>query len=193
MAGEIVLADELRVGIQALLQALRKLGIQRIVLATGDRREVAEAVTGGLGIDGVRSELTPDQKVLVVLTERKNGSVMMVGDGVNDAPALAAADIGVAMGARGTAASAEAADVVLLVDHLDRIVPGIQIARRSRLIALESVAAGIGLSLLGMVAAALGYLTPVQGALLQEVIDVAVILNALRALSGNEIQYTLAK
>lgn len=193
MAGEIVLADELRVGIQALLQALRKLGIQRIVLATGDRREVAEAVTGGLAIDGVRSELTPDQKVLVVLTERKNGSVMMVGDGVNDAPALAAADIGVAMGARGTAASAEAADVVLLVDHLDRIVPAIQIARRSRLIALESVAAGIGLSLLGMFAAALGYITPVQGALLQEVIDVAVILNALRALGGNEIQYTLAK
>lgn len=193
MAGEIVLADELRVGIQALLQALRGLGIQRIVLATGDRREVAEAVTGGLAIDGVRSELTPDQKVLVILTERKNGSVMMVGDGVNDAPALAAADIGVAMGARGTAASAEAADVVLLVDHLDRIVPAIQIARRSRLIALESVAAGIGLSLLGMFAAALGHITPVQGALLQEVIDVAVILNALRALGGNEIQYTLAK
>jgi heavy metal translocating P-type ATPase len=193
MAGEIVLADELRVGTQALLQALRKLGIQRIILATGDRCEVAQAISRGLGIDGVRSELTPDQKVLVVLTERKNGPVMMVGDGVNDAPALAAADIGVAMGARGTAASAEAADVVLLVDHLDRIVPAIQIARRSRLIALESVAAGIGLSLLGMIVAAFGYITPVQGALLQEVIDVAVILNALRALGGNEIQYTLAK
>ena len=193
MAGEIVLADELRVGTQALLQSLRKLGIQRIVLATGDRREVAEAVAAGLGIDAVRSELTPDQKVLVVLTERKNGPVMMVGDGVNDAPALAAADIGVAMGARGTAASAEAADVVLLVDHLDRIVPAIQIARRSRLIALESVFAGIGLSLLGMIAAALGYITPVQGALLQEAIDVAVILNALRALGGNETQYTLSK
>ena len=147
MAGEIVLADELRVGTQALLKSLRKLGIQRIVLATGDRREVAEAVAAGLGIDAVRSELTPDQKVLVVLTERKNGPVMMVGDGVNDAPALAAADIGAAMGARGTAASAEAADVVLLVDHLDRIVPAIQIARHSRLIALESVFAGIGLSL----------------------------------------------
>jgi heavy metal translocating P-type ATPase len=193
MAGEIVLADELRIGTQALLKALRKLGIQRIVLATGDRREVAEAVAGGLAIDGVRSELTPDQKVLVVLTERKNGPVMMVGDGVNDAPALAAADVGVAMGARGTAASAEAADVVILVDHLDRIVPAIQIARRSHLIALESVAAGIGLSLLGMIAAACGYLTPVQGALLQEVIDISVILNALRALGGNEIQYTLAK
>lgn len=185
LIGEIVLADELRAGTKGLLQDLRKLGIQRIVLATGDRREVAEAVAVGLGIDAVKSELTPDQKVLVILTERKNGSVMMVGDGVNDAPALAAADIGVAMGARGTAASAEAADVVLLVDHLDRIVPAIQIARRSRFIALESVFAGIGLSLVGMVAAALGYLTPVQGALLQEAIDVAVILNALRAVGGS--------
>jgi heavy metal translocating P-type ATPase len=193
MAGEIVLADELRAGTQSLLHALRKLGIQRIILATGDRREVAEAVADGQGIDAVRSELTPDQKVLVVLTERKNGPVMMVGDGVNDAPALAAADIGVAMGARGTAASAEAADVVLLVDHLDRIVPAIEIARRSRLIALESVAAGIGLSLLGMVAAALGHITPVQGALLQEVIDVAVIVNALRALGGKQPERPLAE
>jgi heavy metal translocating P-type ATPase len=193
MIGEIVLADELRAGTKVLLQDLRKLGIQRIVLATGDRREVAEAVAAGLGIDAVRSELTPDQKVIVVLSERKNGKVMMVGDGVNDAPALAAADIGVAMGARGTAASAEAADVVLLVDHLDRIVPAIQIARRSRFIALESVAAGIGLSLFEMVAAALGYLTPVQGALLQEAIDVAVILNALRALGGHKSDRMLAR
>ena len=97
----------------------------------------------------VRADLTPDQKVLLVLTERKNGPVMMVGDGVNDAPALAAADIGVAMGARGAAASAEAADVVLLVDHLDRLLPGIEVARRSRRIALESVVAGIGLSVAG--------------------------------------------
>jgi heavy metal translocating P-type ATPase len=193
MIGEIVLADELRAGTKVLLRDLRKLGIQRIVLATGDRRQVAEAVAAGLGIDAVRSELTPDQKVLVILTERKNGPVMMVGDGVNDAPALAAADIGVAMGARGTAASAEAADVVLLVDHLDRIVPAIEIARRSRFIALESVFAGIGLSLLGMIAAALGYLTPVQGALLQEAIDVAVILNALRALGGHKSGRLLAR
>jgi len=135
-----------------------------------------------LGLDAIRAELTPDQKVLLVLSERKNGPVMMVGDGVNDAPALAAADIGIAMGARGAAASAEAADVVILVDHLDRLVPGIEVAQRSRRIALESVAAGIGLSVAGMIAAALGYLTPVQGALLQELIDVAVILNALRAL-----------
>src|ERR1700687_4713952 len=91
LMGEIVLADELRAGTKVLLQDLRRLGIHRIVLATGDRRQVAEAVAAGLGIDAVRSELTPDQKVLVILTERKNGPVMMVGDGVNDAPALAAA------------------------------------------------------------------------------------------------------
>ncbi|WP_431206232.1 heavy metal translocating P-type ATPase [Bradyrhizobium betae] len=184
MAGEIRLADELRTGTRSLLQRLRTLGVQRIVLATGDRREVAEAITAGLGIDSVRAGLTPDQKVLVVLSERKNGPVMMIGDGVNDAPALAAADVGVAMGARGAAASAEAADVVILVDHLDRIVPAIEIARRSRFIALEGVFAGMGLSVIGMVAAALGYLTPVQGALIQEAIDVAVIVNALRALGG---------
>jgi P-type E1-E2 ATPase len=182
LSGEIVLADTLRAGTGALLEDLKGLGIERIVLATGDRHEVAAAVTAGLPFSAVRSDLSPDQKVMVVLSERKNGPVMMVGDGVNDAPALAAADIGVAMGAKGSAASAEAADVVLLVDQLDRVVPAIKIASRSRFIALESVYAGIGLSLAGMIAAAFGYLTPVQGALLQEVIDVAVILNALRAL-----------
>lgn len=182
LAGELMLADQLRTGTEALLQNLRRLGIERIVLATGDRRDVADAVTMGLSIDAVRSDLTPDQKVMVVLSERKNGPVMMVGDGINDAPALAAADIGLAMGARGAAASAEAADVVLLVDQLDRVVPAIRIARRSRIIALESVYAGMGLSFVGMVAAAFGYITPVQGALFQELIDIAVILNALRAL-----------
>jgi heavy metal translocating P-type ATPase len=182
LAANLVLADPLRPGIAGLLAGVRHYGIERILLATGDRRAVAEAVADGLGLDGVRAGLTPDQKVLLVLAERKNGPVVMVGDGVNDAPALAAADIGVAMGARGAAASAEAADVVLLIDDLGRLLSGLEVARRSRRIALESVVAGIGLSVAGMIAAALGYLTPVQGALLQEAIDVAVILNALRAL-----------
>ena len=184
LIGVLILADELRAGTEQLLRTLRGLGIERIVLATGDRHEVANFFAAGLSIDLVRSELTPDQKILVVLSERKNGPVMMIGDGVNDAPALAAADLGVAMGAKGAAASAEAADVVLLVDHLDRIVPAIQIARHSRRIALQSVIAGIGLSFIAMIAAALGYIVPVEGALLQEAIDVAVIFNALRAMRG---------
>ncbi|MSP32392.1 MAG: heavy metal translocating P-type ATPase, partial [Pseudolabrys sp.] len=184
LLGELILADELRAGTEQLLRALRGLGIERIVLATGDRHEVAKFFSAGLSIDLVRSELTPDQKILVVLSERKNGPVMMIGDGVNDAPALAAADLGLAMGAKGAAASAEAADVVLLVDQLDRVVPAIQIARRSRTIALQSVVAGIGLSFVAMIAAAFGYIAPVEGALLQEAIDVAVIFNALRALRG---------
>lgn len=182
LAAHLVMADPLRDGAALMLDELRAQGIARILLATGDRLDVAKRVTKGLNLDGLRAELTPDQKVLLVLVERKNGPVMMVGDGVNDAPALAAADVGVAMGARGAAASAEAADVVLLVDRLDRLTTGLEIARRSRGIAVQSVVVGLGLSAIGMVAAAFGYLTPVEGALMQEVIDVAVILNALRAL-----------
>lgn len=184
LCGVLILADELRAGTEAMLSELRAMGIERIVLATGDRHEVAGFVASGLSLDLVRSELTPDQKILVVLAERKYGPVMMIGDGVNDAPALAAADVGVAMGAKGAAASAQAADVVLLVDQLDRILPAIRIARRSRLIALQSVIAGIGLSALAMVAASFGFLVPAEGAVIQEVIDVAVIFNALRALRG---------
>ncbi|MGN6537184.1 MAG: heavy metal translocating P-type ATPase [Mesorhizobium sp.] len=182
LAGLLVLADSPRQGAAGFLSGIRRLGVGRILLATGDRRVVAEAVTKDLGLDAVHAELTPDQKVLLVLSERKNGPAMMVGDGVNDAPALAAADVGVAMGARGAAASAEAADVVLLVDDLGRLLAGLEVAIQSRRIAFQSIAAGIGLSVAGMIAAALGYLTPVQGSLLQEAIDVAVILNALRAL-----------
>ncbi|WP_176085320.1 heavy metal translocating P-type ATPase [Martelella sp. HB161492] len=182
LAGCLVMADPLRQEAGTMLDGLRQEGISRILLATGDRADVAERVTAGLGLDGVHAGLTPDQKVALVIAERKHAAVMMVGDGINDAPALAVADVGVAMGARGAAASAEAADVVLLVDRVGQLRPGIEIARRARHIALESVAVGIGLSVLAMIAAAFGHLVPVEGALLQEVIDVAVILNALRVL-----------
>ena len=146
LAGRILMADALRAGTVDFLAAARRLNVARILLATGDRQAVATAITEGLGLDGVRADLTPDQKVLLVLSEGKNGPVMMVGDGVNDAPALAASDLGVAMGARGAAASSEAADVVLLVDRLDRLLTGMEIAQDARRIALESVFAGIGLS-----------------------------------------------
>lgn len=184
IAGRLVLSDELRAGTKELLYDLRAAGIERIVLASGDRAAVASAVIAGLPIDAVRADLSPDQKIAVIRDERRSAPVLMVGDGVNDAPALAAADVGIAMGARGAAASSEIADVVLLVDRLDRVLSALRIAGRSRTIALQSVYAGVGLSFAGMVVAALGYLTPVRGALVQEVIDVAVILNALRALTA---------
>ena len=182
LAGIIVLEDRVRVDAATMLASLRQAGISRIVLASGDRSDIARAVGDALGVDQARGNLSPADKVAVVRAEAAAGLVMMVGDGVNDAPALAAADVGVAMGARGTAASSEAAGVVVLVDQLKPLAEAIVIARRTRAIALQSVFAGLGLSLAAMIAAALGYLPPVQGALLQEATDVAVILNALRAL-----------
>lgn len=184
LAGALLLADAVREEAQAVIGALRELGVTRLILATGDETARAEAIAAGLGFDAVLSNMTPQDKAAAVAAEHPNGPVMMIGDGVNDAPALAAADIGVAMGGGVSAggASSEAAGIVILVDRLDRLIDAMRIARRSRAIALQSVVAGIGLSTLGMIAAAFGLLAPVEGALLQEAIDVAVILNALRAL-----------
>lgn len=181
-AGILLFSDQLRTGAASALNGFKQLGVNRIILATGDRAVVARQITAGLPFDEVRSELSPEQKIEIVRDEKKRAPVMMIGDGVNDAPALAAADIGLAMGAHGSAAAIESADAVLLTDRLDRIAEGIEIALACRRIALQSVFAGIGLSVGAMIVAAAGYLTPVQGALFQEVIDVAVILNALRAL-----------
>ena len=182
LAAHLVLSDAVRDDAGRALARLRTAGINRIVLASGDAAAVVDKIGETLGLDVLRSELTPQQKVEIVIAERQNGIVLMAGDGVNDAPALAAADLGIAMGARGSAASAEAADAVLLVDNLERIAEAVEISRRSRGIALQSVYVGLGLSIAAMIAAALGYLGVVEGALLQEAIDLAVILNALRAL-----------
>lgn len=182
VAGIIVLQDQVRADAKPMLAELRRAGVRRLVLASGDRSDIASKVGKQLGFDLVLGDLSPNAKVAAVRNEIVNGPVMMVGDGVNDAPALAAADVGVAMGAHGTASSSEAAGVVLLVDELAPLVKAMAVARRSRAIALQSVVVGLGLSLCAMAFASLGYLPPVQGALTQEVIDVAVILNALRAL-----------
>ena len=182
LVGVILLEDRIRDDAGAMLTALRQAGIRRIVLASGDKIDIARSVGGQIGAELTLGDLSPQDKVAVVRAEAVAGPVMMVGDGVNDAPALAAADVGVAMGARGTAASSEAAGVVVLVDELKPLAAAIVIAGRTRAIALQSVFVGLGLSLAAMIAAALGYLPPVQGALLQEAIDVAVILNALRAM-----------
>ena len=182
VAGSIIMADPVRAEAVGVLQRLRSAGIEKIILASGDRLDVASHVGSILGIERVLGEQTPASKVDAVVAARSFGPVMMVGDGVNDAPALAAADVGVALGARGAAASSEAASVVLLVDRLDPLANALVVARRTVTIARESVMVGLGLSVAGMIAAAFGYLPPLHGALLQEAIDVAVILNALRVL-----------
>ncbi|MEO3867640.1 heavy metal translocating P-type ATPase [Nonomuraea sp. B12E4] len=182
IAGVIFLRDAVRSDAARTLRRLRSAGIGRVVMLTGDRTEVAESVAAVLGVDRVLAERTPEQKVAAVQEEAGRAPTVMVGDGINDAPALAAAHVGVAMGARGSAASAQAADVVLTTDRLDRLADAMDVARRTRRIAVQSAAVGLGLSLAAMVVAAAGFLPPAAGALLQEAIDVAVILNALRAL-----------
>ena len=182
-AGALLLDDPVRTDAVATVAALRRAGVERLIVASGDRVEIAESVGRQMRADEIRGALTPTQKVDVVRAARAFGPTMMVGDGVNDAPALAAADVGVAMGARGSAASSETAGAVLLVDRLQPLANAITIAGRARRIALQSVWIGLGLSATAMGVAALGYLPPVEGALLQEAIDVGVILNALRALA----------
>ncbi len=184
LAGALGVRDPVRPDTARTVRALRRAGVRRIVMVTGDHPDTAETVAAAIGVDQVLAERTPADKVEAVRLERGAGVTVMVGDGVNDAPALAAADVGVAMGARGATASSQAADVVVVVDRLDRLAEAIGLARRSRTIALQSVLAGMGLSLVAMVAAAAGLLAPVPGAVLQEAIDVAVIANALRALGA---------
>jgi heavy metal translocating P-type ATPase len=185
VAGALVLDDPIRPDTPRVIRSLRRAGIERVVMVTGDHPDVAESVGIALGVDRILSERDPTDKVDAVRAERESGVTIMVGDGVNDAPALAAADVGVAMGARGATASSEAADVVLVVDRLDRVAEALRISRRSRGIAVQSVLVGMGLSFGAMIFGAFGLLVPVGGALVQEAIDVAVILNALRALRGD--------
>lgn len=183
--GAVLLRDPLRRHAPRTVRRLRAAGLNRLVMLTGDRAEPAREVATVLGLDEVYSQQSPADKVAAVRAERERADTVMVGDGVNDAPALAAATVGVAMGARGATASSEAADIVLTTDRLDRLADAMDIARWSRRIAVQSAAVGMTLSLMAMAIAALGWLPPAAGALLQEGIDVAVILNALRALRGN--------
>jgi heavy metal translocating P-type ATPase len=181
--GALLLADELRADTPRAIRLLREAGVARMVMVTGDRAAAAQAIGAALDLDAVLADRVPSDKVDAVRSEQRLHPTIMVGDGINDAPALASADVGIALGARGASASSEAADVVILADRLDRVGEAIVIAQRARRIAVESIVAGMGLSMLAMLAATLGWLLPVPAAIVQEVIDVAVILNALRALT----------
>jgi heavy metal translocating P-type ATPase len=182
MIGALLFADEIRPDSARALRLLRRAGIERLVMLTGDRRDIGQAIGAALGLDDVRAELNPSDKLAAITDARSHGVCGMVGDGVNDAPALAAADVGIAMGAQGGGASTQAADVVILVDRLDRLAEALAIARGTRRIAMQTVVGGMVLSGVAMVVAGFGLLPPVAGAVLQEVIDVAAILNALRVL-----------
>ena len=186
LAAVLTFGDAVRADARDTIERMRGHGISRVVMLTGDDAEAARRLSAILPFDRVVAHATPQSKVDVLREEMETQPTMMIGDGINDAPALATATVGVAMGARGATASSEAADVIVLPDRLSPIGKALAIARRTRRIAFESIVVGLALSGIGMAAAAAGYITPVQGALIQEGIDLAVILNALRALRGDD-------
>ena len=187
LAGVVVMTDRVRRDAWDAVESLRRAGIRHVAMVTGDRKAVAEEIGRQVGVDRVYAEQSPEDKLEVVRSIQalpECRPVIMVGDGINDAPALALADVGIAMGTAGATVSSETADAVIVVDRIDRVATAVKIGRRSLHIARQSVLVGLGLSLVAMGFAAFGFIPPVGGALLQEVIDVAVIVNALRALKA---------
>jgi len=189
--GAMLLVDPIRPDAPRMVRALRAAGVTRIVLLTGDRADIADMVGRVVGVDAVLANCDPAAKLAAVTRESATRATIMVGDGVNDAPALAAAGAGVALAARGATASSEAADVVLIVDRIDALADALLIARRCKGIALQAVVVGMGLSMVAMAIATVGLLPPAAGAILQEVIDVLAIAIALRAVLPGRI-HTIA-
>lgn len=184
LIGVLGLDDPIREEAKKMVDDLRISGVKRIIMVTGDRMETAQSVGNFLGIDEIHASLKPQQKMEIVLNEMKTsqGTVIAVGDGINDAPVLAAAHVGVAMGARGATAASEAADVVIVDDSIDRLTHAISIARFTRTKALQAAFTGMGLSFIAMMLGATGIFNASQGAIAQEFIDVVAILWALTAL-----------
>jgi heavy metal translocating P-type ATPase len=189
-AGTLVLRDTIRENAAGTVRVLREFGIRHIAMLTGDNEATARSLAGAAGIQEVHAELLPEDKVRLV--KQLEPRVVMVGDGVNDAPVLAAADVGVAMGARGSTAASESADVVIMTDDVGKVVQALEIGRDTYRVALTAIWIGIGLSIGLMVIAAFGYIPAVVGALTQELVDLATILYALRALAGRTSHPELA-
>ena len=180
--GVIIFEDKIRPNVNLMLKHLKELGVQQVIMLTGDSLDNAKNIAQQAGIINFESNLLPEQKVVAVQKQKqKFANVVMVGDGINDAPALAASTVGIAMGARGTAISAEAADIVLLADDISKVSSAIEIGQKTLRIAKQSIFIGLGVSFVFMAIASLGHIPPAMGALLQEALDVSVILNALRA------------
>lgn len=181
-SGIITLSDKIREGVVTMIQDLKKSGIKKTVMLTGDSLINARSISKQVVLDEFKYDLLPEDKVNEVKKINENyKGVIMIGDGINDAPALTTATVGIAMGAKGTAVSAEAADVVLLVDDVTKVSNIIQISKRTINIVKQSIFVGMGISLILMIIASFGLIPPSIGALLQEVLDIGVILNALRA------------
>jgi len=189
-AGSIVLADEERAEARSVISWLRGHGIDRISMLTGDAATTAEGVARAVGIREVHAELHPADKVRLA-SQQQPRPMLMVGDGINDAPVLAAADVGIAMSAKGATAAGEAADAVIVTDSLTKVVDAVVIGRHTVSVALTAIWIGIGLSLALMIVASTGAIPAVVGALIQEGVDLATILYALRALGGRPV--TLAQ
>jgi P-type E1-E2 ATPase len=182
-AGALLASDRLRDNARATLERLDELGVHRTMMLTGDAQATADHIAAELGITRVRADCLPGDKVQEVagIAERP---VIMVGDGVNDAPVLAAADVGIAMGAKGATAASESASAVILVDDISRTAKAVEVGRDTVRIALQSIWLGIIVSVALMIVAAFGVIPATVGALLQEVVDLATILAALRAIGG---------
>lgn len=180
-AGALLLADDARPEAADVIGWLRRHGVERIAMLTGDAGPTAESIARRVGIDEVHSALRPAEKVQLA-AEMQPRPILMVGDGINDAPVLAAADVGIAMGAHGGTAAGDAADVVVLVDTLTGVVDAVAVGRHTVAVALTAIWIGIGLSVALMLVAMTGVIPAVAGALIQEAVDVATILYALRAL-----------
>ena len=184
LAGEIRLADAVRQGAAETIATLKQTGVTRVVMLSGDHEAVARAVATQLGIDEVRADLLPEDKVTAIADlKRGRHTVVMVGDGVNDAPALARADVGIAMGARGTQAALEAADIALMTDDLRRIVTARVIAKRAYRTIQENLFVGVGVvHVLGITAALFGWIGPIQAAMLHLGPDILVFVNSVKLL-----------
>ena len=183
--GSVTLRDEIRPDAPATLRALRNLRVKHVMMLTGDIAPVAAHVARELGITDVRAECLPEDKVTAV-RDAQSRPIIMVGDGVNDAPVLAVSDVGIAMGAKGSTSAAESADIVILLDDISRVARAVSIGQRTVRIALESIWWGIGFSVALMSLAAAGFLPAIAGAALQEVVDLIAILGALRALRAGQ-------
>lgn len=180
--GVVGLADEPRVGVREILFALKSLGIRRIVMLTGDNAGVAAAVARTVGIDEVRASLMPEDKVTAIKEFAQTGSVAMVGDGVNDAPALAHATVGIAMGAAGTAVALETADVALMGDDLSRLPFAVGLSRRARSVIRQNLYLSLGVIALLAVSTITGWAGIGAAVIVHEGSTLVVIANALRLL-----------